>query len=271
LDRKNTRVYYGKDEESGVIHIRYHQTEILHYHPDGVIEIDLDGWTSKTTLERLNEFSPFSFYLWRRKRTDEEKHLIVDLDGGWYWWSKPEKKRRRTYIITDPYKLICVLPDKRRAPYEVIGEVKLQTRDVWDKFWTREEEAEKRRQQRIAKRLAKYRRRVRQVARFMPRDVSQDTSFELIRKLFPEYVAAEARLQARATALDGRQRGIERERVELQAKINELTCANTKLENDVANAERERDEYMYQVDAMLHELEAVPPDERQRSIVLEQP
>jgi hypothetical protein len=41
--------------------IRYHETDIITYEPDGSILIDCDGWLTSTTKHRLNEFTPFSF------------------------------------------------------------------------------------------------------------------------------------------------------------------------------------------------------------------
>jgi hypothetical protein len=142
--------------------------------------------------------------------------------------------------------------------------------DTWMRLGEEFDAKERARKKRQTARLQKYRRWLYAIRRFMPNDCDQATSLDMIRQLLPEFCSAEARLEAAKAALDGQRTAWFRERAELQKKINALTCENTQLQNDNANAERERDDYMYQLDDLLNRLSAEPPEERQRSIVLEQ-
>lgn len=54
--------YYGRDVCYGV---RYHDTRIITYRPDGVILLDDGGWDTVTTRERFDVFTAYRF--WRHK------------------------------------------------------------------------------------------------------------------------------------------------------------------------------------------------------------
>ncbi len=50
-----TRFTRGED---GVFHLEYHGSRIVTYHPDGTYTLDTCGYATKTTKDRINEFSP---------------------------------------------------------------------------------------------------------------------------------------------------------------------------------------------------------------------
>jgi hypothetical protein len=51
--------YLRADGEDFVI--RQHQTDIIWYYKNGDITLNTDGWFTRTTRDRLEEFTPFSF------------------------------------------------------------------------------------------------------------------------------------------------------------------------------------------------------------------
>ena len=64
----NTRVY---ELETGAITIKYHATYILTFYPDGKVEFNTEGWTTRTTQERINKFQDI-ISVWQEK-------------GQWEW------------------------------------------------------------------------------------------------------------------------------------------------------------------------------------------
>lgn len=270
----STRMYYKVGEWGGVIRIQYHSTEIMHFHPDGTIDISLGGWSTRTTLSRLNEFSPFSFYMWRRNRR-EDVVLAVDLNGGWGWWNKKEPQRKRTFLIYDTDQLIRVLPDKRYSPfivdYQPFTWVSLKTVDWWVRRMAHLDKMEKRQKKRTRERLQKYRRWLYSIRRFMPHDKPRETTLNMIRDLLPEFRMAENRLMEAKSAVEKDRNEWTKQQFEMRTEIANLVRKVTQVEDAAVNSERERDEYMYQLDELRNSLEPEPPTHRQRSIVLEQP
>jgi hypothetical protein len=62
----NTRIHpTGKD-----ISLRFYQTDIAVFKPDGSILVDCQGIRSKSTKDRLNDYLPFK---------------INQKDGEWFW------------------------------------------------------------------------------------------------------------------------------------------------------------------------------------------
>ena len=47
---------------SGNIAIRFHNTDIVVYTPTGVVGYYTGGWDTVTTLQRMNQFSPYSLF-----------------------------------------------------------------------------------------------------------------------------------------------------------------------------------------------------------------
>jgi len=47
------------------IAVKYHDTDIVTYHPNGQIELRCGGWYTVTTKQNINAFSPF--YVWQKK------------------------------------------------------------------------------------------------------------------------------------------------------------------------------------------------------------
>jgi len=51
---------YRTDET--VYAVRYHYTEVVRFYPNGNVGVDLDGWESKTTKQRVSDFTNMSIY-----------------------------------------------------------------------------------------------------------------------------------------------------------------------------------------------------------------
>ena len=65
---------YLEPRDNDVIAVRYHDTEIVVYYPDGRIELHSGGWRTASTKKNLNIYSPFHVY--------QEK-------GVWYVYPDP--------------------------------------------------------------------------------------------------------------------------------------------------------------------------------------
>lgn len=50
------------DDTPGAIAVRYYQTDIVTFYPDGRIELRCGGWQTVTTKQNINAFSPFTIY-----------------------------------------------------------------------------------------------------------------------------------------------------------------------------------------------------------------
>ncbi len=59
--------YYGDTPQSPTldrvcIAVKYHQTDIVTFYPDGKIELRCGGWYTVSTKQNISTFSPFSVY-----------------------------------------------------------------------------------------------------------------------------------------------------------------------------------------------------------------
>jgi hypothetical protein len=55
---------YLNPRDDGTIAVKYHETDVVIFHPDGSVVLDSGGWKTSTTKERLNAFSPA--HVWQR-------------------------------------------------------------------------------------------------------------------------------------------------------------------------------------------------------------
>ena len=53
--------------ENGDYAVLFHQTEVVTIHADGSYTLRTDGWSTKTTKERINQYSPVNIW--------QEKHI----------------------------------------------------------------------------------------------------------------------------------------------------------------------------------------------------
>lgn len=53
---------FETEHDDGRRTIRLYDTDIVTFHPDGMVELDSGGWMTVTTKERMNRFSPFSVF-----------------------------------------------------------------------------------------------------------------------------------------------------------------------------------------------------------------
>lgn len=65
----NRNTYVERDQVGGDIHLRLHRTRIVTYRRDGGISIDMDGWNTMITTDRIAKYTPF----WVR-----------NYDGEWF-------------------------------------------------------------------------------------------------------------------------------------------------------------------------------------------
>jgi len=263
--RNNTRVYYHGEAPGQEIYIRYHATEILCFHPDGVIDFNFSGWHTRTTFDRLDEYSPFAFWQWRISRKVDPV-TVINLDGGRRWMDRTQPGRR--FIVPEDSGVIRVHPDRRRVPYELSGYKdgeprRLQTVESWERQWRADREREKRAQMRFTREKARHTLRLRQLQQFITRHRLNDA---MVREICPSLATIELRSRSLVTAAEDRALALQerwrQEREQLKEQISKLTA-------DLAYSERERDEYMYSLDAINSKNR--PPDERERIVSLENP
>jgi hypothetical protein len=67
LSRKIAHNTYVELRGGNTFAIRFHQTDVVTYHPDGQIILNTGGWQTVTTKARLNTFSPARVYSDRRQ------------------------------------------------------------------------------------------------------------------------------------------------------------------------------------------------------------
>lgn len=287
----HTRVYCQESPDSGelLISVRFHHTEILTFFPDGAVDVFLNGFDTKTTLARICEFSPVTTFWWRRTRNSPRQ---VCMSRQRRWWVEPGN-RRHIYLVDDNalYSHIRLYPDKRHAPVVVDhlnGNRRLWSIDTWCGVWDRQKarEAAARRRQRMM--MHKHRVNICNAAAWAHQQKHPDP-VQLIREMFPEYRLAESRLNASRAQLAEQQReltNLKTDALKFKAEADRLRQDSAdlvvqrgraefaeqriaKLEADLANTERERDDYMYQLNSLLEELRYEPPAARERCVLLE--
>jgi hypothetical protein len=67
LSRKIAHNTYVELRGGNTFAIRFHQTDVVTYHPDGQIILNTGGWQTVTTKARLNTFTPARVYSDRRQ------------------------------------------------------------------------------------------------------------------------------------------------------------------------------------------------------------
>jgi len=71
----------GKD-----IAVKFHSTDIVTYHEDGSITLDSGGWLTRTTRNRMNEFTPFSISGSLMLGHGGGRRCLDPGDDGWRDW-----------------------------------------------------------------------------------------------------------------------------------------------------------------------------------------
>ena len=69
------------ENRPGCIAVKYHNTDIVCYYPDGKIKLSCGGWRTRTTKDRLNSFAPI--YIYQRAGSwyiskDEKEYFYAD-------------------------------------------------------------------------------------------------------------------------------------------------------------------------------------------------
>ena len=57
---------YLEPRADDCIAVKYHETDIVVYRPDGKIELHCGGWFTATTKQNINAYSPFA--VWQEKK-----------------------------------------------------------------------------------------------------------------------------------------------------------------------------------------------------------
>jgi hypothetical protein len=102
---------YLEPRANDYIAVKYHNTDIVVYHPDGKIELHCGGWRTATTKRNINAYSPFSVWqekgVWYvNKGPDFDPGTIMEFEDG--------------MILTRP-KPHDLLPAARRPPRRLTG------------------------------------------------------------------------------------------------------------------------------------------------------
>lgn len=135
----NTWVYW---RSANKIQIDYYAITILVFYRDGMIDLDMGGWETTTTKERVNSFSPLS--VWKEK-------------GKWYVAPDAScftSKKQHPPVFLYDCCFARFYPDHRRSPTDVAGEPLLR-RSVHERQCRLLKEAERRDIQRAAARHRK--------------------------------------------------------------------------------------------------------------------
>lgn len=81
----NTRIF---DRGNGVLAVQFHATDVATYYPNGDVEVSNGGWYTRTTAERLSEFSPIRvhtvrgewFFHWRGEHWVFMDSMLLPVD-----------------------------------------------------------------------------------------------------------------------------------------------------------------------------------------------
>ena len=145
-----TRVYYYQLPSGQLsIRVQYYRTSIIEFFVDGRIFINVNGFTTRTTLERLNAYTPYTFYNFRPNRRKGPAYFAIDMHGGWRWFRPEPQHRRGCYLIATPDQdrtHVYTWPDKRIQPRygEDLKSDKLCTIDWWLREIQRRKDAQAR-------------------------------------------------------------------------------------------------------------------------------
>lgn len=210
---RNTRVYYEDPASKDRILIRLYSTDIITYFKDGRIAVSPCGYFTRTTRDRINEYSPFRIYGWR-KHARSEMLQILDISGNWPYWSGG--LIRDTAYVLDPGPINCIVyPDKRRKPRD--EEAETQTLLSLKQYLVRERR-DKEQYRRACRRRAK--KRASDVAKFK-RLLAKSEIRALFRDL-PEFKSLEDHFNRLNTELQVQLHDVETRRKTLRAEHEEL-------------------------------------------------
>lgn len=64
----------GRDYENSSIGLRLHNTDVIRFFPDNSLQVNTGGWSTRTTLDRINGWLPDGWSVYTRK-------------GDWFWYN----------------------------------------------------------------------------------------------------------------------------------------------------------------------------------------
>lgn len=67
LDGRSTRLVHLLDNDEETIVVRYHNTNVITYRPDGSVEYESGGWRTLTTKDRMNAYGAEGWKIWSVK------------------------------------------------------------------------------------------------------------------------------------------------------------------------------------------------------------
>jgi len=105
-EHRNIRHLYWPAERKYAL--RYHETDILSYEPDGTVEVNVGRWQTVTTKQHLNSFLPHNWFVYGRNISGWH-----GFGGGdWHWanyhwpdemrgkiWTEYKRKHPRWFAI----------------------------------------------------------------------------------------------------------------------------------------------------------------------------
>lgn len=261
----NTRVYYEHaatpEHPQPPIHVRFHNTEVLSYYPNGEIHVFLGGFETRTTFERINELSPFYISTWRPFPRRPPTLLVLSLTGSPYWVTPPPgKKRLRVYVIEDSHRCIRVSPDARCSPralpvFADDREDILRTPEAVLRELNAEKHKQREAKKRWHKRLAKYRNWLRCIEN--ARGDRDYNGHELIRQLLP--------------SLDSMEHNLLQQEQKVQLQKSRLENLRQRTAALITRMEQDREQWACEKAAYEKALLYQQPVKRERSIILETP
>lgn len=101
------------EDDSGKVCVRLHRTYIVCFNQDGSINFDTGGWSTRTTMMRLNEFLPLR--VWTQKGDHyiggpEGKAAFAERGVVWFddrigkWLAKTDENEIRGRSVRDLFK-----------------------------------------------------------------------------------------------------------------------------------------------------------------------
>ena len=82
-NKKSTNII---DVGDGILGLKYHSTIVIEYYPDGNYKLNSGGWRTKTTKDRINEFTPFNVIqrnnVWYVNGVPFKDNITINKDGS---------------------------------------------------------------------------------------------------------------------------------------------------------------------------------------------
>lgn len=248
----NTRVY--AEGECGLsptaISIRHHRTDIVTFRDDGVIFVDPNGFFTRSTLDRLNEYTPFRIYSWRCFPS-EEPAFVIDTT------SAPGNWRRGVWLLAEPGPGACALtPDRRVSPWSPDKgdrSGKLMSAEQYRSLVYHQRGLAAKAKQRQRELARQFRKALKKLERVMPRRAISGL-FPDVKHALDAYSTARDVLVSRTEEVQQLRLNVERKAAQLALELAEQKRINATLADQLSTA---------------IESWKPPPAERQRVIQLE--